>query len=266
MEYELQLDYLKQEKTRFLNKINNIYERFSNDEWELVSYIYYETPTACDYPKCSRGTPENGIKHVYRIINRETKAQLNLGSTCYLKFFLDKEKVSSVEKQGFEKEVASLFKSRQKLEKDVKEIEKKYQQLIAEMQEKQMDLKRKSDKLGLELNFEIDTNFSSNTHSENLRIAAMLDKYQVELKQLERMKKNEKIQMKVRERQKKELEMEEKILDEYPEMTQELLTFYLFLVSFCSTEKVDGNGECYVDYEASLIAQSLNRDIPLNNS
>ena len=94
MNYVQQLDYLKQEESRCMNRLKKVYRLYSNDDWELLGYMYYENPTGCDYPKCPRSNPNSGIKHVYRVQNKRTGNQLNLGSTCYLKLFFEKEVIS----------------------------------------------------------------------------------------------------------------------------------------------------------------------------
>lgn len=272
MNYVQQLDYLKQEESRCMNRLKKVYKLYSNDDWELLGYMYYENPTGCDYPKCPRSNPNSGIKHVYRVQNKRTGNQLNLGSTCYLKLFFEKEVISNKEKLNFETNVRKSINSKDIFEKDLEERRREYISLINQINEELYILKNRLSKFDIVLDINRFKNLSSNTHSENLKTASILEKYKVELDQLEKMKRTElenqkKMKQNEIEEKKKlkaKLEIEERkniLLKKNPLLSNELIVSYLKLVNCELKTNADSNGEVYMKYSATIFSKILKKGI-----
>lgn len=272
MNFTQQLEYLKQEETRATKRLEKIYEVYSNEEWELLGYLHYENPTGCDYPKCSRGNPSNGIKHVYRVQSKKTGEQLNLGSTCYLKLFFGKDAISKAEKRGFEKEVRNIGVNKTLLEQDLAKNQATYLETIRQIQSAFDLIKVELQRYGVPFEVERFENLQTNTYEENVTLAGILEKYKIELQRLKALEGIEQEKQQQRE-QKVQAEQAEKskaqtitnrkneLRQEHPTTPEEVLEKFLALKEHLVDPKIDLNQveyyECETQYFADLMDKTL---------
>lgn len=272
MNYTEQLEYLQQEETRSIKRLEKIYEVYSNKDWELSGYIYYNQPTGCDYPKCPRSNPKSGIKHVYRVRNRQTGQQLNLGSTCYLKLFLSKNEISNDEKVSFEQVIRKKNQEKKELEAQLEGFKKKHAEFMEQLKRIYTALTTQLAEYGISLAIDQFDNWSTNSYEENIRLAGKIEKYRVELEQLKKLEaselEKERLLQQAYQDEKERLNVKEilnqrkkGLAERYFLVPSELIDSYLSLVSHLNHPKVDFNGERYFDCDATFFSQVLNLEI-----
>jgi hypothetical protein len=189
LSYTQQVEYLKQEERKIKQKLENIYKIYSDENWVLESTEYYSQKTACDYPKCPRGSINNGINYVYRVINKQTGTLLNLGSDCYFKLRFDSPILSEKQHEQSKQLTKSVKREHRALEKNKKD----YQKLVTDLLKKITSISEKFSELGISLDGILDTALEKKTYSDTLKTAKLLDnsltKYHVERQKLEELQK-----------------------------------------------------------------------------
>lgn len=188
LSYTSQVEYLKQEEQKIKKRLNKVYEVHSDRNWTLESSEYYSEKTACDYPHCPRRTLNNGINNVYRVSNKQTGEQLNLGSECYFKLLFNTPNLTEEQKVKSKQLTNTIKKERRALEKNEKDFRKLTTELLKEID----SLSVKFAAMGISLDKNLEKALEKNTYSNILRTAKLLDnalsKYTVEQKKLAQLK------------------------------------------------------------------------------